>query len=428
MTSEAVMPCSGSCVEQAGRSLIIAHAKQRNLISGMRLRTMGAALAFAVLFGALATGAAQAQTFSVLYAFRLPKNGEGPAGDLALDAAGAVYGTTVLGGNRPYFHYAGVVFKVDSHGHEAVLHRFSGLDGQNSYGGVVRDAAGNLYGTTIAGGKTSKVCPQGCGTVFKLNTSRKETVLHSFNTAGGGRWPSNVIRDSDGNFYGTTSAGGKISKACPQGCGTVFKLDKKGRFTVLYSFAGGTDAAFPWAGLCRDAAGNLYGTTVDHQGTVFKLDATGKETVLYRFSGGTDGGGPLAGLIQDAAGNLYGTTVGGGDPTYSHGVVFKVDTKGNETVLHAFAGSADGYFSQAALIQDAAGNLFGTTSEGGTNNGGTVFKIDANGVESVLHSFDPSNDGAGPSARLIQDASGNLYGTASSGGKSNHGTVFKLTP
>jgi uncharacterized repeat protein (TIGR03803 family) len=286
----------------------------------------------------------------------------------------------------------------------------------------------------------------GCGTVFKLNKTRKETVLHSFNTLEGGEVPlGDLIRDADGNLYGTTSYGGKKSKTCPTkyGCGTVFKLDKKGRFTVLNSFAGGTDGRGPVAGLYRDAAGNLYGTTSEgggsDWGTVFKLDTTGKETVLYRFSGGADGGAPMAGLIQDAAGNLYGTTSYGGVTNCGGGpcgVVFKLDPKGNETVLHAFTGSPDGADPLAALIQDSAGNLFGTTREGGTvnnlNDAGTVFKIDANGIESVLHAFS-YKDGAYPMGHLVQDSAGNLYGTTGGGGIGQCsafgcGTVFKITP
>jgi len=275
--------------------------------------------------------------------------------------------------------------------------------------------------------------------VFKLNKARKETVLHSFNGVGDGGYPySDLIRDSDGNLYGTTYCGGK-TEVCPQGHGTVFKLDKKGRFAVLYSFAGGKDGSQPTAGLYRDAAGNLYGTTTNggdasQSGTVFMLDTTGKETVLYRFSNGADGGIPWAGVIQDAAGNLYGTTTTGGVGACDGrtcGVVFKLDPKGNEIVLHAFTGNPDGADPRAALIQDAAGNLFGTTHGGGIN-GGTVFKIDANGIESVLRALG-DRDGAFPWGHLVQDSVGNLYGTTTDGGMGSCGgggcgTVFKITP
>jgi uncharacterized repeat protein (TIGR03803 family) len=161
----------------------------------------------------------------------------------------------------------------------------------------------------------------------------------------------------------------------------VFRLSPSGSETVLYSFTGGADGANPSAGLVRDAAGNLYGTTFlggvesgscgGSCGVVFKLSPTGSETVLHSFTGGADGANPSAGLIQDAAGNLYGTTFLGGVESDSCGgscgVVFKLSPTGSETVLHSFTGGADGAGPYAGLIQDAAGNLYGTTSEGGAN-------------------------------------------------------------
>jgi uncharacterized repeat protein (TIGR03803 family) len=167
----------------------------------------------------------------------------------------------------------------------------------------------------------------------------------------------------------------------------VFKLDPAGRQTVLYAFTGGPDGGYPAAGLVRDAAGNFYGTTESGgvgYGVVFKLDTTGAETALYRFTGGADGGNPEAGLALDPAGNLYGATAGGGSNTAAlgYGVVFKLDATGTETVLHTFSGGADGAQPFAGLFRDSAGNLYGTTAIGGVAvNGtcpagcGTVFKI-----------------------------------------------------
>jgi uncharacterized repeat protein (TIGR03803 family) len=229
--------------------------------------------------------------------------------------------------------------------------------------------------------------------------------------------------DGLGNLYGTTAEGGSGTKACPGvsiqgqtislgGCGVVFKLDRSGNETVLYNFTGGTDGAFPSAGLVLDLAGNLYGTTwvggdltasacpgssftgyPPGCGVVFKLDPTGKETVLYRFTGGADGSQPAAGLVWDRAGNLYGTTQGGGStsglcgpgpPTESGcGVVFKLDPTGKETVLYTFTGGADGAQPTARLVWDRAGNLYGTTRQGGITTGvcaptgcGVVFKLE----------------------------------------------------
>lgn len=320
----------------------------------------------------------------------------------------------------------------------SLLYSFRGkADGFNPNGSLLRDTAGNLYGTTYSGG-TSGICPVGCGTVFKVDSAGAHTVLHRF--AGpplDGRYPSaGLVRDAAGNFYGTTQLGGASD------LGTVFKLDRTGTETVLYSFAGGTDAGGPCATLIRDAAGNLYGNSGGGAfgfGAVFKLDTTGTETVLYSFTGGTDGAGP-GGLVMDSAGNLYGATGAGGDPNFCApsgcGTVFKLDSTGTLTVLYSFAGSPDGAFPfpYASLIRDAAGNLYGTTSQGGgmaigcnsTNGCGTVFKVDTTGVETVLHSFTGPPDGADPIVGLVLGANGNLYGTTQFGGASGAGTLFRI--
>jgi uncharacterized repeat protein (TIGR03803 family) len=176
------------------------------------------------------------------------------------------------------------------------------------------------------------------------------------------------VRDSAGNLYGTTVAGGTAN------IGTVFKLDPTGKETILHSFT--TDGFFPEGGLVRDAAGNLYGTTgygVAGYGNVFKLDTHAALTVLHEFTG-TDGQYPIGSLIRDSAGNLYGTTSYGGQ--YSFGVVFKVDSAGNETVLHSFTGGNDGKYSTVGpLVRDAAGNLYGTTTLGGSANNGVLYKL-----------------------------------------------------
>ena len=225
---------------------------------------------------------------------------------------------------------------------------------------MIRDAAGNLYGTTVFGG--SRDCGgAGCGTVFKLDTTGKETVLHMFkgSKTDGANPDSGVIRDAAGNLYGTTQAGG-AALFCRGGCGTVFKLDTAGKLTILYRFTGRTGGGPASGGLVRDPSGNLYGTTPNGGvfqnncntasgrgcGAVFRIDTTGKETVLYSFTGGKDGWFPVGGVVRDAAGNLYGMTTGGGDfncnPGFGCGTVFKVDTTGKETVLHNFASGEDG--------------------------------------------------------------------------------------
>jgi uncharacterized repeat protein (TIGR03803 family) len=311
---------------------------------------------------------------------------------------------------------------------ESVLYSFAGTaDGAHPYASLVRDPQGELYGTTIQGGAFSY------GTVFKLDKEGNETTLYTFPANGGeAALPTGLTRDKRGNLYGTTYGGGAYSQ------GSVFKLDASGNQIVLYSFTGADDGAEPQAGLLLDAEGNLYGTT-EHGGnlsscygsgcgTVFKLDTTGHETVLYTFTGTAgDGYWPMADLlVRDVQGNLYGTTSEGG--AFNYGMVFKVDATGKETVLHSFTMiDGDGAYPQAALVRDARGNLYGTTIWGGAFGYGMVFKLDRTGRETVLHSFGgTSGDGIQPDAGLLRDAHGNLYGTTGAGGAFSSGTVFTL--
>jgi uncharacterized repeat protein (TIGR03803 family) len=279
------------------------------------------------------------------------------------------------------------------------------------------------------------------------------TVLYSFTGNQDGSFPqAGLVFDKKGNLYGTTTAGG-TSGNCKNGCGTVFKLTPSGNETVLYSFTGGMDGAFPSEKLVLDARGNLYGTTIyggNAQcnvwfqytcGTVFKVTPAGQETVLYRFTGGKDGGNPMASVVLDAKGNLYGTTFEGGAGTCpgNCGTVFKVTPRGKETVLHSF-NRADGAYPEAGLVFDKKGNLYGTTAAGGKfQNAGTVFKLTPSGKETVLHSFPlgfTTTDGAQPRTGLVFDKKGNLYGTTLRGGDRGCsggagfgcGVVFKVTP
>jgi uncharacterized repeat protein (TIGR03803 family) len=307
---------------------------------------------------------------------------------------------------------------------------------------VIQDAQGNFYGTTQNGGNNA--CQRGCGTVFKLSKTGKETVLYSFTSGADGEGPFvPVIRDAKGNLYGTTQFGGAFA------AGGLFKLSRTGKMTVLYSFTGGKDGKWPYAGLTQDAKGNLYGTTgfggdlkcinfgISGCGVVYKLDPAGKETVLYTFTGGADGANPFAGVIQDAQGNLYGTTSYGGIGCNSLGcgTVFRLSKTGKETVLYSFGSqSGDGAFPQAGVIRDAKGNFYGTAAGGGTYDVGTVFKLSKTGKETTLHSFTAGVDGANPVVGVIQDAKANLYGTTNSGGdlacgegNNGCGTVFKLS-
>jgi uncharacterized repeat protein (TIGR03803 family) len=368
----------------------------------------------------------QAQTYTTLYNFKGDPDGYSPQGDLIRDAKGNLYGTTASGGSNH-----GVVFKLDTAGNEKVLYTFTGgADGGTPQTALLQ-AAGSFYGTTYSGGAF------GQGVVFQLKGS-KETVLHSFGGADGSHPAAGLIRDKAGNLYGTTYYGGA------SGAGTVFKLDTTGTETVLYSFTGGSDGKWPPGRLVLDSTGNLYGTTFggglmncDHGlhgcGVVFKLDTTATETVLYTFTGAADGGSPAAGLVRDKAGNLYGTTYAGGEANCplngmpGCGVVFKVSKTGTMTVLHTFTNS-DGSNPAADLIRDSAGNLYGTTQNGGLGLG-TVFKLDSAGNETTLYSFMGTPDGVAPLGGLVQDKAGNLYGTTSSGGiDDGPGIVFKIAP
>jgi uncharacterized repeat protein (TIGR03803 family) len=401
--------------------------QHRARISRIRLGTASAALTLAVLLGLGLTApqSAQAETFTVLYNFYGWPDGQDPSVAMIRDAAGNLYGTTATGGVFTW----GTVFKVSKSGSETVLYSFCSAsncsDGELPRGGLTRDSKGNLYGTTSSGGASSG------GAVFELSKSGKETVLYSFCTetkCADGSYPNaGLIRDSHGNLYGTTAKGGAY------GNGVVFKLDATGSETVLYSFTGGADGSNPYAGVIRDAAGNLYGTTSSGgssgYGLVFMLSTTGTLTVLHSFAGGTtDGCNPLGTPVMDDDGNLYGTTSGcGSSGSASYGIVWKVTANSTETVLHNFAGyPSDGAVPWAGVILDAKGNLYGVTSSGGASSVGTVYELRKKGSLTLLHSFD-GLDGEYAYGGLVRDAKGNLYGTAVEGGEYHYGTVWKIT-
>jgi uncharacterized repeat protein (TIGR03803 family) len=297
-------------------------------------------------------------------------NGASPVGELTIDSTGAIYVVMSYGGEYGF----GTITRFDRFGTPTVLHHFAGppSDGSNLATGVIRDAAGNLFGTTFFGG--AGFCDLGCGIAFKLDATGQETVLHTFGTGSDGVWPrSGLLRDAAGRLFGTDSGG--VGNA-----GVVFALSPTGVFDVLYRFPhNGADGDTPSGNLIRDSAGMLYGTTLYggrfNYGTVFKLDRAGHETVLYSFHGDQDGGYPVGGVIRDAAGNLYGTaSLGGSSPGYSgYGTVFKVDSSGHFTVLHTFTGM-DGWAPEARLLCHET-NLYGTTGIGGDYGAGVVFVL-----------------------------------------------------
>lgn len=384
-----------------------------------------------------------AQTYEVLYSFAGGADGATPYGTLVKDSQNSLYGTTTSGGDvncRPPYG-CGTVFRFSALGTKTTLVSFHGTpDGAGPLGSVIR-IAGFAYGTTAEGGPYHN----DAGTVFKVSASGKESILYSFQGGSDGADPwSALVRDSAGNLYGTTFVGGNFANNyCPQnGCGTVFKIDATGHHTILHTFSG-PDGASPLEGLVRDAAGNFYGTTGAGGGSgcdvgcgvIYKIDPAGNETILHAFLGYTaDGAGPNSNLIIDQSGNLYGTTSSGG--AFSAGIIYELSSAGVYTILHSFNGKSGGADPQTGVIRDSKGNLYGTTYAGGkiscnryTNGCGIVYKLSRTGQFTVLHTFTGRPDGANPSwGSLLRDSSGNIYGLAANGGASGNGAIFKITP
>ncbi len=377
--------------------------------------------------------------YKSIYSFgRKSQDGFDPLGDL-LTVAGKLYGTTQFGGKTTAQCYlgCGTVFSVTPPGAESVTYRFQGgADGEAPVAGLV-SFGGALFGTTSGGGSG---CSSGCGTVFELSAGGKsEKVLYAFKGGTDGAQPVAGLVAMNGTLYGTTQYGGKRTRLCAEGCGTIFSLTTSGAENVLYRFKGGADGALPAAGLVA-IRGALYGTTQyggsttavcsTGCGTVFQAGATGTKKTLYSFKyqpSSGDGAYPAAGVVA-VNGEVFGTTMGGG--SFGDGTVFAVsESSGAERVVHSFdccVSSSDGQYPLSRLIA-VDGTLYGTTRQGGTSNVGTIFKVTPAGAESVLHSFGGKPDGALPEASLTLHA-GVLYGVASSGGNSSEGSIFKLTP
>jgi len=376
--------------------------------------------------------------YKVLHAFGAGKDGAGLWSSVLFDRKGNLYGTTSGGGS----HGVGTVFKLTPHADgkwtETLLHNFNGNDGGGVFGGLVFGAAGDLYGTTQVGGGSYTY-----GTVFEMKPSSNGwtfSVIHRFGQKDPANGPyGGVVMDQPGNLYGV---GGWAFELSPGSEGW--------KESLLHAFdCQHGDGCGALARPIPDAAGNLYGTT-EHGGnqrcgggcgTVYEVqhmtDGTWKETLLhdfYTFRG--DGAGPGVGaLVIDSAGNLYGSTDGGGSTGY--GTVFKLtpgtDGHWKETILHNFAGDANGGFAAAGVVRDQAGNLYGTTIAGGSAQCGcgVVYKLAPAGngkwKYTVLHRF-TGYDGAEPDANLILDRKGNIYGTTATGGAGGFGVAFEITP
>jgi len=404
-----------------------------------------AILPIAAAFFCLAS--TQAQTFTVLHSFQ-STDGSGPDAGVIQDSSGTLYGTTIEGGA----YSGGTVFKLTPKGKLSLLHSFysTASDGLEPASRLLLDDNGNLYGTTIAGGDNCNDGSDtfGCGTVFKISSSGKESILHSFeggipSSSDGANPSSGLIADSNSNaMYGTTWGG--------YNGGVVYQITPSGKETILYT---APDYPTLYGPLVQDIHGDLWGTSGggnDHLcegscGTVFKLHKTSKgwvETTTYSFTGQADGADPWAGLVYDSVRHVfYGVTeLGGANQTCYYegslggcGVLFKLDSTGTQlTVLHAFNGKVDGQFPVADLILDPMGNLYGTTSGGGPSSGqGTVFAYTLGGQFITLHTFTGGADGSGPTGSLLLDRKkAVIYGTTYDGGDSTCqcGVVFSIAP
>ena len=386
------------------------------------------------------TGAIPAEIVNVIYSFAGDEDGEYADTDLETDSAGNIYGTTVLGGDFG----SGTVFRLNPTTNgwvHTVLYSFtSGNDGGEPYKGVTLDREGNLYGTAVTGGSGS--CEGGCGVVYKLTNSGgtwTQAVIHAFTGGDDGAGPgSRVTVDQSGNVYGMTPTGGTY------GLGTVYKLQPNGGtwdFQVIHTFTGGADGSSGSAGRMLLNHGRLYGAAttggLDGAGVIFELTPTpvGEWDVrtLYSFRGQPDGSFPYGALLRAASGKFYGTTYYGGRTGI--GAVYELAPRQTgewrERVIYSFQNGTDGNSPISNLVQDAAGNLYGTTSEGGSGSG-TIFKLSPVGgghwTESVVHAFEGPPDGSSSYNGMVVDPFGNFYGATVHGGNNDDGSIYQFTP
>lgn len=351
-----------------------------------------------------------AGAYTVLHTM-LTADGVHSQSDLIQATDGDFYGVAYGGGASG----GGTVFKITAAGSFTVLKNLSAAtDGQAPYGGLVQGIDGLLYGMNSGGGAHSN------GTVFKMTTTGTLTPLRSLTTVTDGGSPrGNLIQATDGNFYGMTSTGGNSA------FGTAFKISATGTFTLLNGFNGSVGGNTPFESLIQSIKDNAYyGTTnsggVYNYGTVFKL-CGGVHTVIHSFNNTVDGGSPQGSLVQGTDSNFYGMTYSGG--TNGSGTIFKITATGTYTVLKNLLSSTDGGLPKGSLVLGTDGIFYGMTNTGGTNGGGTIFKITSAGAFNVLRSLLSSTDGANPEGNLIQGADGNFYGMTSSPAR-----VFKITP
>jgi uncharacterized repeat protein (TIGR03803 family) len=395
-----------------------------------KLRPVATVLCFLALcsIGLTTSAFAQNYTESVIYSFG--SEGSHPFVGIAQGSDGKFYGVAYRGGANSNPQVGGVAFSLTMDGGYTALHNFpaSATDGSLPEGLMIQGTDGNYYGTTSEGGANDEA-NHGDGTIFKLTPSGKLTILHSFNASSAtdaGTPVAGLIQGTDGNFYGTASEGG------PAGGGAVFKITPSGTFSVLHSFTYGatTDGFAPFGGLVQGSDGNFYGATTgggaNGCGTIFKITPSGSLTLLHSFAA-SEGAQPSASLVEGSDGAFYGTAVSGGSANL-YGSIFRITSSGTFSVLLSFTGSAtDGGNSYAPLFPGSDGEFYGTAYSGGADNAGTFFKVTSGGKFSLIHSFAGGADGSLPNGGPLQGDDGNFYGTTDGGGASASGTVYEVT-
>jgi uncharacterized repeat protein (TIGR03803 family) len=370
-----------------------------------------------------------AQTFTTLFSFDGTPGGD-PYAPLIQAIDGNLYGITANTGRNCSDFCGGTVFKITPGGTLTTLFNFESAYGKTPFGGLIQATDGNFYGTTWRGGA------YGWGTAFEITPRGKLTTLHSFCSKplcmDGLPPAAALVQGIDGNFYGTTWGGGPNTNDCYtggfSGCGIVFRITPSGTLTTLQSFDGNDGAQPDTGALVQGADGNFYGSAFDGgaygYGTIFRITYAGTLTALHSFNS-TDGDHPDYTLVQATDESFYGTTIAGG--ANGEGTVFKITPSGALTTLYSFCGQsgcADGAVP-GPLIKATDGNFYGSTSTGGANGYGTVFKITPSGTLTTLHNFD-STDGSG-GAWLVQGTNGSFYGTTSTGGAYGYGSIFSLS-
>jgi uncharacterized repeat protein (TIGR03803 family) len=358
---------------------------------------------------------------ATLHVFSSTGGGGGwPPNGLMLATNGDLYGTTQFGrADGP--SGLGTVFRMTTNGDLTTLVSFTGADGSVPQAALAQGGDGNLYGTTKLGGTNLT------GNVFQMTPDGGLSNLYSFEGGADGSYPVALVLPAlDGNLYGTTPNGGDF------GYGNVFRITPAGAFTNLHSFAGGIDGNGPTGALVQGADGNLYGLTpyggAYGHGNAFRITPSGVLTTIYSFTGGRDGDSPAGALVQGSDGNFYGTTTLGG--LGGDGTAFSLTPSGALTTLHPFGdfASRDGLYPEAGLVQSADGNFYGTTLSDLFTGYGTVFRVSPDGSTfATLVYFNSFDDGAQPIAALVEDANGDLYGTTSTNGVGGRGTIFRLS-